>query len=101
MTTKIFINWDKQEVLTKTAYQAKVAEVKSDKNEFDDFKCDWLADEVENYIRYTLKKSLNTETIFNLTDEDKQKIYEELHRNYERSVEEDFETDWEEFEIEV
>ena len=101
MTIKIFVNWHDEEVLTETAYKAKVAEVKSDENNFDDFKGDYLADEIDDYIKYTLHKTPNTLNIFNLTEKDKKNIFDNLRKNYEKQVEDDMETDWEEFEIEV
>jgi hypothetical protein len=101
MTTKIFINWEDRDVLTETAYKAKVAEAKSDEINFDDYKDDFLKDEIEDYIKYTLHKIPNAENIFNLTDKDRKNILDNLRKNYEKSIEDDMETDWEEFEIEV
>ena len=101
MTIKVFINWDKQEALTETAYKAKMAEVKADENDLEEYVNDWLEDEIEDYIRYTLHETPRASIIFNLDEDDRQKIMENLRKNYEIQVEEDMEHDWEEFEFEV
>ncbi len=101
MTIKVFINWGEREVLTETAYKAKLAEIKNDENNFDDYKDDYLTDEIDDYIRYTLNRVTNTLNVFNLTEKDRKNIFDNLRKNYEKQVEDDMETDWEEFEIEV
>ena len=101
MTIKVFINWDKQEVLTETAYKAKMVEVKADEDNFEDYVNDWLEDEIDDYIKFTLHEIPRASTIFNLDEDDRQKIMGNLRKSYEVQCEEDMEHDWEEFEIEV
>lgn len=101
MTINVFINWNDREILTETEYKAKLAEIKNDEINYEDYKDDCLSEEIDDYITYTLDKAPTILNAFNLTDEDKKNIFDNLRKNYEKQVEDDMETDWEEFEIEV
>jgi hypothetical protein len=101
MKINIYVNWDNREVLTETAYKAKVAEIKNDETNYDDYKDDCLSEEIGDYIQFTLDKVPTILNVFNLTEEDKKNIFNNLRKNYEKQVEDDMETDWEEIEIDV
>lgn len=101
MKINIYVNWDNREVCTETEYKAKLTELKNDEVNFEDYQNDYLTDEIDDYIRYQLNRVTNTINVFNLTEEDRKNIFDNLRKNYEKQAEDDMETDWEEFEIEV
>ena len=100
MKVVVYANWREEEIITEKEYKEKIKEVKKDKENFDDYKSSFLDDYIEEFIdRSPYVKSL--ETVFNLTEAERQKILDELKEGYENQVEEDFSDEWEEVEIDI
>ena len=100
MKVIIYVNWKDEEIITEKEYTEKLKEVKKDKENFDDYKSSYLNDYIEEFIdRSPYPK--NFETVFNLTEAERQKILDEIKEGYEAQVEEDFSEEWEEVEVDI
>lgn len=100
MKVKIFIDWENREVMTETCAKKHLEEIKADKDNFNDFAADWLDDEIEDFLRdKNMPRTFST--IFQLSEKYRDEILANLRKSYERSVENDFNDDWEELEFEV
>ena len=100
MKVFLYVNWREEEILTEKGYKEKINETKNDKENFNDYKSSYLNDYIEEFIdRSPYPK--NFETVFNLTETERQKILGEIKEGYEIQVEEDFSDEWEEVEIDI
>lgn len=100
MKVIIYVSWKDEEIFTEKDYKEKIKEVKEDKENFDDYKGSYLNDYIEDFIDKSPYPK-NFETVFNLTETERQKILDEVKEGYEIQVEEDFSDDWEEVEIDI
>ena len=100
MKVKIFIDWENQEVMTETCAKKYLEEIKADKDNFNDYVGDWLEDEIEDFLR-NKNMPRTFSTVFQLSEKYRDEILANLRKSYERTMENDFETDWTEMEIEV
>jgi uncharacterized protein YpmS len=100
MKVIVYANWREEEILTEKEYKEKIKEVKKDKENFNDYKSSYLNDYIEDFIeRSPYPESF--ETVFNLTETERQKILDTLKEGYDAQVEEDFSDEWEEIEIDI
>ena len=100
MKVFLYVNWREEEILTEKGYKEKINETKNDKENFNDYKSSYLNDYIEEFIdRSPYPK--NFETVFNLTETERQKILGEIKEGYEIQVEEDYSDEWEEVEIDI
>lgn len=100
MKVKIFVDWREEKIITEAQAKEQLAEIKADKDNFQDYKIDFLQDAIEEW----LDKHHCTKTfadVFNLAESEKKEILNTLRKWYEDSIESDFHSDWEEIEIEV
>jgi hypothetical protein len=100
MKVIVYVNWREEEIITEKEYKEKMTEVKKDKEIFDDYKSSYLNDYIEEFIDKS-PHPLNFETVFNLTEAERQKILDEVREGYENQVEEEFSDEWEEVEIDI
>jgi hypothetical protein len=100
MKVIVYANWREEEIITEKEYKEKIKEIKKDKENFEDYKSSYLEDYIEDFIdRSPYPK--NFETVFNLTETERQKILDDIREGYENQVEEDFSDEWEEVEIDI
>lgn len=96
----VYVNWKDEEIITEKEYKEKIKEVKKDKVNFDNYKSTYLNDYIEDFIGKS-SYAINFETVFNLTETERQKILDEIKEGYEIQVEEEFSEDWEEIEMDI
>lgn len=100
MKVNIYVNWRDEEIITVKEYNEKIKATKQDKENFNDYKSCCLSDYIEEFIdRSPYPKTF--ETVFNLTEAERQKILNEIKEGYETQVEEDYSDEWEEVEIDI
>ena len=100
MKVIVYVNWKEEEIITEKEYKEKIKEVKKDKENFNDYKSSYLNDYIEEFIDRS-RYPLNFETVFNLTEAERQKILDEIKEGYENQVEEELSEEWEEVEIDI
>ena len=101
MKIKVYVSWREEEVLTEKQREEKVKEWKASETNFEDFKAEWLNDKLETYVEEHYRYKEPYVAIFDLSDEERKAIIEELYKNYEEAVIDDFDREYEEFESEV
>ena len=100
MKVIVYANWREEEIITEKEYKEKIIEVKKDKENFNDYKGAVLNDYIEDFIDSS-PYPLTFETVFNLTETERQKILDEIKEGYENQVEEELSEEWEEVEIDI
>lgn len=100
MKVIIYVNWREEEIITEKEYKEKIKEIKKDKENFDDYKSCYLNDYIEDFIDRS-PYPLSFETVFNLTETERQKILNDIREGYENQVEEELSEEWEEVEIDI
>lgn len=101
MKIKLYVSWKDEEILTEKEYNERVNNCLIDKDEFNSYKADYLNEEIEEYIRNHPSYLSDYETVFNFTEEDKNKILDNLRKRYEEDVKLNFKEDYDEVEIEI
>ena len=100
MKITLYIDWRGEKILTEKGYNAMVEEIKSNEDDFEDYKNDCLEDHIEDYLdekRYPR----TLDTIFNLSDNDRKEILDNVRKGYLERVEQDFAEDYEKIIIEI
>ena len=100
MKVIVYANWEEEEIITEKEYKEKIEEIKTDKENFNDYKSSYLNDYIEEFIDNS-PYPLSFETVFNLTEAERQKILDEIKKGYETQAEEDLSEEWEEVEIDI
>ena len=100
MKVVIYVNWNENEIITEKEYKEKIKEIKKDKEIFNDYKSTYLSEYIEDFIDKSPYPK-NFETVFNLTEAEREKILEEVKEGYEAQVEEEISDEWEEVEIDI
>ena len=100
MKVIVYANWEEEEIITEKEYKEKIEEIKKDKESFYDYKSSYLNDYIEEFIDNSPYR-LSFETVFNLTEAERQKILDDIREGYETQAEEDLSEEWEEVEIDI
>lgn len=100
MKVAFFIDWENREVMTEEGAKKHLEETKADTDNFNDYVGEWLEEEIDDFLRGK-NMPRDFSTVFQLSQKYRDEILANLRKSYERSVENDFETDWEKFEFEV
>ena len=100
MKVIVYAHWEEEEIITEKEYKEKIEEIKTDKENFNDYKSSYLNDYIEEFIDNS-PYPLSFETVFNLTEAERQKILDEIKKGYETQAEEDLSEEWEEVEIDI
>jgi hypothetical protein len=100
MKVIIYVNWREEEINTEKEYKEKIKEIKKDEEDFNDYKSALLNDYIEDFIDNS-PYPLTFETVFNLTEAERQKILDDIREGYEIQVEEELSEEWEEVEIDI
>lgn len=101
MKIKLYVNWKDEEILTEKEYRKTENKHLIDADDFNDYKNDYLNDEIEDYMRTHPSYYSNYDTVFNFTEEDRNKILDNLRKHYEEDVKRNLKEDYEEVEFEV
>lgn len=93
MKVKIFVNWEKQEILSESEFSEMIADKTKEKID-DDY-------ELSHFLEY--QSTYSYSEVFRLTPEEKDKIYKEFREYCEEEAEADIlnEDDWFEKFIEI
>lgn len=100
MKITIYINWTEEKILTEKDYKANLEEAKSDKDGFENYKSSYLEDYIEEYLeekgyRRTFK------AVFDLFDNEKKEILDNMQKGYLAQVEQDLAEDYEKITIDI
>ena len=100
MKVKIYVDWRSEEIITEKEYKDRVAEAKADKQDYGYYETDCLSEHIIDWLdKHHCSQSLVN--VFNMSERERKEVLDMCHKGYEEMVEQNFESDWDEVEIEV
>lgn len=100
MKITLYIDWRGEKILTEKVYKTELERAKNDESSFEDYKIDSLEDYIEEYLDE--KKCSHTfETVFNLSDNERKEILDNVRKGYLAQVEQDLTEEYEKITIDI
>ena len=100
MKVIVYAHWREKEIITEKEYKKKLEELKTNKDNFEEYVSDYLSDDIECYLREK-REPLSYARVFNLTEKERAEIIDGMRESFKNQVEQDLSEDWEEIEINI
>jgi hypothetical protein len=100
MKVIVYANWREEEIITEKEYKKRLEEIKTNKENFEEYVSDYLSDDIECYLR-DKREPLSFARVFNLTEKERAEIIDGMREGFKNQAEEEFSEEWEEVEIDI